>query len=63
MEEGLNLDNALALHYYAVENCDREVVKPLLELGVADVNNFAAQQAKTPHSTLPLKWCLWPWWL
>ncbi|CAI9760043.1 unnamed protein product [Fraxinus pennsylvanica] len=37
MGEGLNLNKALALHY-AVENCSREVVKALLELGAADVN-------------------------
>lgn len=37
MGEGLNLDEALALHY-TVENCSREVVKALLELGAADVN-------------------------
>ncbi|CAI9775159.1 unnamed protein product [Fraxinus pennsylvanica] len=37
MGEGLNLDKALALHY-AVENCSREVVKALLELGATDVN-------------------------
>ncbi|XP_057849950.2 BTB/POZ domain and ankyrin repeat-containing protein NOOT1 isoform X2 [Cryptomeria japonica] len=38
MGEGLNLDQALALHY-AVANCSREVVKTLLELGAADVNH------------------------
>jgi regulatory protein NPR1 len=37
MGEGLNLDEALALHY-AVENCSSEVVKVLLELSAADVN-------------------------
>ncbi|WOG99941.1 hypothetical protein DCAR_0519297 [Daucus carota subsp. sativus] len=47
MGEGLNLDEALALHY-AVENCSREVVKALLELGAADVNYPAGQARKTP---------------
>ncbi|KMZ57013.1 NPR1 protein [Zostera marina] len=45
--EGLNLDDALALHY-AVENCSREVVKALLELGAADVNCPAGPAGKTP---------------
>ncbi|URD78549.1 hypothetical protein MUK42_05711 [Musa troglodytarum] len=47
MGEGLNLDDALALHY-AVENCSREVVKALLELGAADVNCRAGPAGKTP---------------
>ncbi|WVZ67433.1 hypothetical protein U9M48_016508 [Paspalum notatum var. saurae] len=47
MGEGLNLDDALALHY-AVENCSREVVKALLELGAADVNHPAGPAGKTP---------------
>ncbi|KAE9612483.1 putative regulatory protein NPR, central [Lupinus albus] len=47
MGEGLNLDEALALHY-AVENCSREVVKDLLELGAADVNYRAGPAGKTP---------------
>ncbi|URE29692.1 hypothetical protein MUK42_16655 [Musa troglodytarum] len=47
MGEGLNLDDALALHY-AVENCSREVVKALLELGAADVNCPAGAAGKTP---------------
>ncbi|XP_072983075.1 BTB/POZ domain and ankyrin repeat-containing protein NPR5-like isoform X2 [Typha latifolia] len=47
MGEGLNLDDALALHY-AVENCSREVVKALLELGAADVNCPAGPAGKTP---------------
>nr|XP_010931590.2 BTB/POZ domain and ankyrin repeat-containing protein NPR5-like [Elaeis guineensis] len=47
MGEGLDLDNALALHY-AVQNCSREVVKALLELGVADVNWPAVPAGKTP---------------
>ncbi|KAJ8760168.1 hypothetical protein K2173_011024 [Erythroxylum novogranatense] len=47
MGEGLNLDEALALHY-AVENCSREVVKALLELGAADVNYPAGPACKTP---------------
>ncbi|KAJ3676230.1 hypothetical protein LUZ60_003642 [Juncus effusus] len=47
MGEGLNLDEALALHY-AVENCTREVVKALLELGAADVNYPAGPTCKTP---------------
>ncbi|KAE8731221.1 Regulatory protein NPR5 [Hibiscus syriacus] len=47
MGEGLNLDEALALHY-AVENCSREVVKTLLELGAADVNYPAGPVGKTP---------------
>ncbi|KAI4325622.1 hypothetical protein MLD38_031004 [Melastoma candidum] len=47
MGEGLNLDEALALHY-AVENCSREVVKALLELGAADVNYPAGPLGKTP---------------
>ncbi|KAK4748883.1 hypothetical protein SAY87_015469 [Trapa incisa] len=46
MGEGLNLDEALALHY-AVENCSREVVKSLLELGAADVNYPAGPAGKT----------------
>lgn len=46
MGEGLNLDEALALHY-AVENCSREVVKALLELGAADVNYQAGPAGKT----------------
>ncbi|XP_022966298.1 regulatory protein NPR5-like [Cucurbita maxima] len=47
MGEGLNLDEALALHY-AVENCSREVMKALLELGAADVNYPAGPAGKTP---------------
>ncbi|XP_068663752.1 BTB/POZ domain and ankyrin repeat-containing protein NBCL-like [Aristolochia californica] len=47
MGEGLNLDEALALHY-AVKNCSREVVKALLELGAADVNYPAGPAGKTP---------------
>ncbi|CAK7342728.1 unnamed protein product [Dovyalis caffra] len=47
MGEGLNLDEALALHH-AVENCSREVVKALLELGAADVNYPAGPAGKTP---------------
>ncbi|XWS57126.1 hypothetical protein CRYUN_Cryun09bG0145300 [Craigia yunnanensis] len=47
MGEGLNLDEALALHY-AVENCSREVVKTLLELGASDVNYPAGPAGKTP---------------
>ncbi|KAG7033611.1 Regulatory protein NPR5 [Cucurbita argyrosperma subsp. argyrosperma] len=47
MGEALNLDEALALHY-AVENCTREVVKALLELGAADVNYPAGPAGKTP---------------
>ncbi|KAK1294743.1 Regulatory protein NPR5 [Acorus calamus] len=47
MGEGLNLDEALALHY-AVENCSREVVKALLELGAANVNCPAGPAGKTP---------------
>ncbi|CAN4118495.1 unnamed protein product [Withania somnifera] len=47
MGEGLNLDESLALHY-AVENCSREVVKALLELGAADVNYQARPSAKSP---------------
>ncbi|KAI3691118.1 hypothetical protein L2E82_49336 [Cichorium intybus] len=47
MGEGLNLDDALALHY-AVENCSRDVVKALLELGAADVNYPARPVRKTP---------------
>lgn len=47
MGEGLNLDEALALHY-AVEHCSREVVKALLELGAADVNYPAGPAGKTP---------------
>ncbi|KAK9154724.1 hypothetical protein Sjap_002204 [Stephania japonica] len=47
MGEGLNLDEALALHY-AVESCSREVVKALLELGAADVNYPAGPEGKTP---------------
>ncbi|XP_055802576.1 regulatory protein NPR5-like [Solanum dulcamara] len=47
MGEGLNLDESIALHY-AVENCSREVVKALLELGAADVNYPAGPAGKTP---------------
>ncbi|XP_008808778.1 BTB/POZ domain and ankyrin repeat-containing protein NPR5-like isoform X1 [Phoenix dactylifera] len=47
MGEGLDLDDALALHY-AVQNCSREVVKALLELGAADVNCPAGPAGKTP---------------
>ncbi|KAK1428881.1 hypothetical protein QVD17_17721 [Tagetes erecta] len=47
MSEGLNLDESLALHY-AVENCSREVVKALLELGAGDVNYPAGPVGKTP---------------
>ncbi|KAL9264252.1 Regulatory protein NPR5-like protein [Drosera capensis] len=47
MGEGLNLDESLALHY-AVQNCTREVVKALLELGAADVNYPAGPAGKTP---------------
>nr|KYP46352.1 Regulatory protein NPR1 [Cajanus cajan] len=47
MGEGLNLDEALALPY-AVENCSREVVKALLELGAADVNYPSGPAGKTP---------------
>lgn len=47
MGEGLNLDDALALHY-AVEHCTREVVKALLELGAADVNFPAGPTGRTP---------------
>ncbi|KAK8562229.1 hypothetical protein V6N13_148665 [Hibiscus sabdariffa] len=47
MGDGLNLDEALALHY-AVENCSREVVKALLELGAADVNYPAGPAGKAP---------------
>lgn len=47
MGEGLNLDEALALHY-AVENCSREVVKALLELGAADVNYPVGPNGRTP---------------
>lgn len=46
MGEGLNLDESLAL-VYAVENCSREVVKALLELGAADVNYPAGPTGKT----------------
>ncbi|XP_059295729.1 regulatory protein NPR5-like [Lycium ferocissimum] len=47
MGEGLNLDESIALHY-AVENCSREVVKALLELGAANVNYRAGPAGKTP---------------
>lgn len=47
MGEGLNLDEALALPY-AVENCSREVVKALLELGAADVNFPSGPSGRTP---------------
>ncbi|KAJ6841932.1 putative regulatory protein NPR5 [Iris pallida] len=47
MGEGLNLDEALALHY-AVQNCSREVVKALLELGAADVDCRAGPRGKSP---------------
>lgn len=46
MGEGLNVDESLALHY-AVENCSREVVKALLELGAADVNYRAGPAGRT----------------
>ncbi|KAF8395646.1 hypothetical protein HHK36_019596 [Tetracentron sinense] len=47
MGEGLNLDETFALHY-AVENCSREVVKALLELGAANVNYPAGPAGKSP---------------
>ncbi|KAJ8570430.1 hypothetical protein K7X08_037402 [Anisodus acutangulus] len=47
MGEGLNLDESIALHY-AVENCSREVMKALLELGAANVNYQAGPAGKTP---------------
>ena len=47
MGEGLNLDEALAVHY-AVKNCSREVVKALLELGASDVNCPAGPDGRTP---------------
>nr|CAB3463020.1 unnamed protein product [Digitaria exilis] len=46
MGEGLDLDDALAVHY-AVQNCSRDVVKALLELGAADVNSRAGPAGKT----------------
>ncbi|XP_010516320.1 PREDICTED: regulatory protein NPR6-like [Camelina sativa] len=46
MGEGLNLNESLAL-IYAVENCSREVVKALLELGAADVNYPTGPTGKT----------------
>ncbi|RVW92269.1 Regulatory protein NPR5 [Vitis vinifera] len=60
MGEGLNLDEALALHY-AVENCSREVVKALLELGAADVN-YPLDQLGKLHSTLRPRWYPPIWW-
>ncbi|KAL6906062.1 hypothetical protein ACP4OV_003663 [Aristida adscensionis] len=47
MGEGLDLDDALAVHY-AVQHCNRDVVKALLELGAADVNSRAGPTGKTP---------------
>ncbi|ONK55552.1 uncharacterized protein A4U43_UnF1780 [Asparagus officinalis] len=47
MTEGLNLDDALALHY-AVQHCSRDVVKALLELGMVDVNCANGLSGKTP---------------
>ncbi|GJN28354.1 hypothetical protein PR202_gb16465 [Eleusine coracana subsp. coracana] len=47
MGEGLDLDDALAVHY-AVQHCGRDVVKALLELGAADVNARAGPTGKTP---------------
>ncbi|KAL6870652.1 hypothetical protein ACP4OV_014500 [Aristida adscensionis] len=47
MGEGLDLDDALAVHY-AVQHCGRDVVKALLELGAADVNSAAGPAGKTP---------------
>ncbi|CAN6339570.1 unnamed protein product [Urochloa humidicola] len=46
MGEGLDLDDALAVHY-AVQHCGRDVVKALLELGAADVNSRAGPTGKT----------------
>jgi regulatory protein NPR1 len=46
MGEGLDLDDALAVHY-AVQHCGRDVVKALLELGAADVNSRAGPAGKT----------------
>uniref|UniRef100_A0A0A8ZYM0 Regulatory protein NPR5 n=1 Tax=Arundo donax TaxID=35708 RepID=A0A0A8ZYM0_ARUDO len=46
MGEGLDLDDALAVHY-AVQSCNRDVVKALLELGAADVNSRAGPTGKT----------------
>lgn len=57
--EGLNLDEALALHY-AVENCTREVVKALLELGAANVNYPAGPAGKHP-CTSHLRWSQQTW--
>ncbi|KAL5206610.1 hypothetical protein ABZP36_034819 [Zizania latifolia] len=46
MGKGLDLDDALAVHY-AVQHCNRDVVKALLELGAADVNSSAGPTGKT----------------
>ncbi|XVF12539.1 hypothetical protein REPUB_Repub08aG0127200 [Reevesia pubescens] len=46
MGEGLNLDEALALHY-TVESCSREMIKTLLELGAVDVNYPVGFASKT----------------
>ncbi|KAG2555739.1 hypothetical protein PVAP13_8NG027100 [Panicum virgatum] len=46
MGEGLDLDDALAVHY-AVQHCSRDVVKALLELGAADVHSRAGPTGKT----------------
>jgi regulatory protein NPR1 len=47
MGEGLDLDDSLAVHY-AVQHCNRDVVKALLELGAAEVNSRAGPTGKTP---------------
>jgi regulatory protein NPR1 len=47
MGEGLDLDDSLAVHY-AVQHCNRDVVKALLELGAADGNSRAGPTGKTP---------------
>ena len=45
--EGLNLDEALALHY-TIGNCSQEAVKALLELSAVNVNFLAGLTGKTP---------------
>lgn len=55
--EGLNLDDALTLDY-AVDNHGREVVKALLELGVADVNCPTGPTGKTPLHIVAEMVCL-----
>ncbi|RXH80978.1 hypothetical protein DVH24_004892 [Malus domestica] len=50
MDEGLNLDMELALHYICSRKLGGEVVKALLELGAGDMNYPAGPARKYPAS-------------